>query len=110
MAEANAVNLTLFISTVGLILGLMTLVWTRLVDGQKDQKKDVAEIYQRLLKESDARHAVELNLALNYPRTDTLRSTIDAAIEPLGLKVDHLSERVGDLREEFHEHRKEHSS
>lgn len=98
------------IAVVALILGLVAIVWQRLLDGQKDQKTDVAEIYKRLLKEAEARHELAINLAVNYPRSDTLRATVDGALEPVKIQLSHLSEGMRDLREEFHEHRKEHTA
>lgn len=88
-------------------LALVSIVYNRLVAFQRDQKDDIAKVYERFLKEAEQRHALELNLAQNYPKTDVLRATVDRALEPLTIKVDHVVQRVDELRQDLHDYKME---
>lgn len=108
--EAMTITWPVLTVAVGLVLGLLATVWARVLEGQRDQKSDVTKIYERMLEETKARHAVELNLAQNYPRTDVLRATVDQALEPLTIKVDHVVQRVDEMRQDFHEYKRENAA
>ena len=105
----NDVTITwpMLVTVVSLLLGLMAVLWSRILNGEREQKKDVATIYERLLSEAEKRHEIALNLAQNYPRTDTLRATVDASLEPVKIQLSHVSDRVNDLRTDFHEFKQE---
>lgn len=80
-------------------IGLLAVVWKHVGDKHAEHKSDVADIYRRMLDETNKRHSLELDLAKNYPQTEHMRSIIDSSLEPLKLQMRHLERDFADYKQ-----------